>query len=687
MEQSPSNNPYSVDESGGNGRLFYGRKNTVTWLEKAIPETAQGDKLSTPIILHGPHHIGKTALLNQIDIGILGDNYFPIYIDLQEIAFDSNNTFLWDIANTAYRKLKRKNIDIPKLRQTDFVANANDAFRDKFLFPATKAINNAHNVSYATEQKILILFDNLHLLLQSSIKGGVSSVTTYTLHRICYENNLAACLFAFEDSTAHQASQESVFEDARMWKLGTLPKEETIQLIRQPVNYILVQDVAHYIYDLTQGQPYYTQKICANLYKRQQKYNLQQITVADVAAVVRAHTDIRTFTEANQNPPIYQISANRDGGQTIRSTYRLNKSQKRGLLFAMVALLVLTAVFTLSPLTSRNNTQQTALAAENTPTPIVIIIEQTIISTQIQTVIPTILPTESVEATATPKQQATETAINTPTATPKPSESPSRISRTQDGMPMILIPAGTFLMGSDATQFRAGSDEMPAHEVTLDPFYIDKYEVNVEQYARFLNRIGTYDNACNNTDCAWPQHIAGFSYLAEEDVGDGTLQYFAVTGYSNYPINQVSWDGADLYCQSVGARLPSEAEWEYAARGTDGRTYPWGNVSDRSKAIYNNEEFEALQPVDALPEGASPFGVFGMAGSMWEWTSDWYNDLYYQNSPTENPQGPETGLNKVTRGGAWPANNEADRVRSANRNSFAPDFISSTIGFRCARTP
>ena len=165
------------------------------------------------------------------------------------------------------------------------------------------------------------------------------------------------------------------------------------------------------------------------------------------------------------------------------------------------------------------------------------------------------------------------------------------------------------------------------------------------------------------------------------------IKFLGLESFEEYPINHVSWYGANLYCQSVGARLPTEAEWEYAARGTDGRIFPWGNLPDPAKAIYGKADFDALQPVDTMSDGVSPFGVYGMAGSMWEWVSDWYSEAYYEESPTENPQGPETGIFRVTRGGAWPANNEVDRIRTANRNALAPDFISSTVGFRCALTP
>lgn len=258
-------------------------------------------------------------------------------------------------------------------------------------------------------------------------------------------------------------------------------------------------------------------------------------------------------------------------------------------------------------------------------------------------------------------------------------------------MEMVLIPEGTFLMGAAEDDFSAAPDERPQHEVHLPQFYMDKYEVTVEQYAAFLNRLGSYERACEGVDCAWPQELAGYtSYLDRQDIGDGSVQYFAVTGFALYPINHVSWFGAQMYCESVGARLPTEAEWEYAARGTDGRVYPWGNTTpdpEGDLAIFQSESYEELLPVDALPNGASPFGIFGMAGSMWEWTADWYNEDYYEESTFDDPAGPETGFARVIRGGAWPFNNQADRIRSTNRSSLTPDFISSAVGFRCVKAP
>jgi formylglycine-generating enzyme required for sulfatase activity len=251
-------------------------------------------------------------------------------------------------------------------------------------------------------------------------------------------------------------------------------------------------------------------------------------------------------------------------------------------------------------------------------------------------------------------------------------------------MPMMLAPAGTFFMGSPEGDYNAGPDELPLHEVTLSAFYIDKYEINVAQFAAFLTELGGYERLCGSFDCGLPRTRAGFTSYVIEEEGDGPRRYVALAGFENYPANHVSWYGAAAYCQWAGGRLPTEAEWEYAARGTDGRLYPWGDERPNPfLAVFNSENFEDLKPVDALPDGASPFGALAMAGSMWEWVADWYDEDYYGVSPAENPTGPNAGSEKVARGGAWPNNNLADRVRTTNRAANPPDFVSSAVGFRC----
>jgi formylglycine-generating enzyme required for sulfatase activity len=309
--------------------------------------------------------------------------------------------------------------------------------------------------------------------------------------------------------------------------------------------------------------------------------------------------------------------------------------------------------------------------------------------------VPAIAETETAEIlptnTAAPDTPTPTISALTITPSPEPTrfagsdEFPTVITRETDNMPMLVIPGGSFVMGAPDTDPSAGFDETPEHEVTVDTFYMDKFEVTVAQYAAFLTTLGTYEEACQETDCAWPRSLIGYtSYLLE--IGEDDAQtYEAMAGFENYPINHVSWYGADSYCQAMGARLPTEAEWEYAARGSDGRIYPWGNEPpDQTRAVYFSTSYTDLKPVDALPDGASPFGIYGLAGSMWEWVSDWYGPNYYGESPAENPQGPEDGEGKVVRGGAWPNNNQEDRIRSANRNWREIIFFSPDLGFRCA---
>jgi formylglycine-generating enzyme required for sulfatase activity len=225
---------------------------------------------------------------------------------------------------------------------------------------------------------------------------------------------------------------------------------------------------------------------------------------------------------------------------------------------------------------------------------------------------------------------------------------------------MVSIPAGEFTMGSQD----GDPDERPAHKVHVDAFSMDVYEVTVRQYAEFLQSTGI------RSPSDW--------------------QTMNQPAYQKRPVANVDWADAVAYCKWVGKRLPTEAEWEKAARGTDGRLFPWGNEAptplhaNYGKTGSNNHE--ALAPVGTLEEGKSPYGIYDMAGNVWEWVSDWYDNDYYKNSPSQNPTGPPTGGYKVIRGGSW--NSNPGNLRSADRYSDPPSFRSLYFpGFRCAKTP
>ncbi|TKB68003.1 MAG: hypothetical protein E8D47_00530 [Nitrospira sp.] len=225
---------------------------------------------------------------------------------------------------------------------------------------------------------------------------------------------------------------------------------------------------------------------------------------------------------------------------------------------------------------------------------------------------------------------------------------------------MVLIPAGEFTMGSVG----GDPDEQPVHKVYAGAFFMDKYQVTVSQYARFLEATH-HDSQPEWTIMNKPAH-------------------------QNRPVANVDWMEADAYCKWAGKRLPTEAEWEKAARGTDGRTYPWGNEpptrfhANAGKEVWSNHS--ALSPVGTLEEGKSPYGVYDMAGNVWEWVSDWYDPDYYQTSPPQNPSGPRKGSHKVVRGGSWGSGGVTD-LRAADRETHLPSFRGFGTGFRCARNP
>ncbi len=230
-----------------------------------------------------------------------------------------------------------------------------------------------------------------------------------------------------------------------------------------------------------------------------------------------------------------------------------------------------------------------------------------------------------------------------------------------DGMVQVYVPAGSFQMGSDS----GDADEQPVHPVTLDAFWIDQTEVTNKMYALCVD----------SGKCSPPSSTK--SYTRDS--------YYGNAPYDNYPVIYVSWNDANAYCEWAGRRLPTEAEWEKAARGTDGRTYPWGDAAPGSTRLNYNRNVGDTTEVGNYPEGASPYGALDMAGNVWEWVSDWYDGGYYSNSPSENPLGPDSGQYRVLRGGSWYSS--GNYVRAADHSWDEPGYVYYGIGFRCARSP
>jgi serine/threonine protein kinase/formylglycine-generating enzyme required for sulfatase activity len=237
-------------------------------------------------------------------------------------------------------------------------------------------------------------------------------------------------------------------------------------------------------------------------------------------------------------------------------------------------------------------------------------------------------------------------------------------------MPMVHVPAGEFIMGG-----KGDSDEQPIHTVYLDAFYIDETEVTNAQFTQFLNEQGNQEEGGGT----W-LGIEMKSCLVTESGG----QYQPKSGYGDHPVIEVSWYGARAYCQWAGKRLPTEAEWEKAARGTDGRTYPWGEGMDCDHAQYRGCGGKTV-PVGSKPKGVSPYGALDMAGNVSEWVADWYDSDYYASSPESNPEGPASGVYQVRRGGSWFSWQADLRAAARLKPAFPPYYTWDDVGFRCAR--
>jgi formylglycine-generating enzyme required for sulfatase activity len=278
-------------------------------------------------------------------------------------------------------------------------------------------------------------------------------------------------------------------------------------------------------------------------------------------------------------------------------------------------------------------------------------------------------------ATLTPRATATAKPTVTPTATEPATSTPEPITaiRAADGMIMVYVPAGTFAMGST----HGDSDETPVHNVTLDAFWLDQTEVTTEQYAAFLNSEG---NQTEDGDI-WVTTDGDFAVVERSG---GT--YRPRSGYWNRPVTDVGWYGARAYCVWVGGRLPTEAEWEYAAGGPESRIYPWGNAQRRGYANCGEsicaDGLEETAPVGSFPKGASWVGALDMAGNVWEWVADWYQSDYYSISVSTNPSGPLSGGTRVSRGGSW--GDDWHALRATERLNPKPTVRSQFHGFRCA---
>jgi serine/threonine-protein kinase len=219
-------------------------------------------------------------------------------------------------------------------------------------------------------------------------------------------------------------------------------------------------------------------------------------------------------------------------------------------------------------------------------------------------------------------------------------------------MAMVYVPAGGFTMGEGSA----------AHNVSLDAYWIDKTVVTNFMFIKCVSAGA----------CQPPNPTSSYTRPS----------YYTDPQYVDYPVIYIDWYRAESYCKWADARLPTEAEWEKAARGTDDRVYPWGNILENTRLNYNKIIGDTTA-VGSYPSGASPYGALDMAGNVWEWVNDYFDPNYYANSPASNPQGPPSGPG-LLRGGSWFTS--ASGVRSTFRIAFNRDQPDYSFGFRCARS-
>ncbi|HUG37398.1 MAG TPA: SUMF1/EgtB/PvdO family nonheme iron enzyme, partial [Candidatus Limnocylindrales bacterium] len=280
----------------------------------------------------------------------------------------------------------------------------------------------------------------------------------------------------------------------------------------------------------------------------------------------------------------------------------------------------------------------------------------------------------------------------------------SAVPRPDDAGAQVLVAAGEFMMGSTREEVeqaveqcralgrqavtcrRLHENELPRRPVTLDAFHIDRDEVTNARFERFVASTDYrtraeqqgWSTVYRDIDGKWlGERVAGAAWQTPRGAGSAAEPA--------HPVVHVSWSEADTYCRWVGRRLPSEAEWEKAARGPTPRSFPWGDVWSGSRANARRATAAGgTVPVGQNQEGASPYGVRDMAGNVWEWVADWLDTQYYRRAPDRNPPGPERGEQRVKRGGAW--DSSAVNVRTMRRGSADPTTHDNMTGFRCARS-
>ncbi len=632
--------------------FFVGRQHFFTWLSQHISRpTVDREKL--PLILYGPAGIGKSAAVRQLQHGRLEEVVVPLVLDWKSPSLQENLSSQEAADRAVLRAINqqlphRGIIGLP-LPETGPLTGSG---------PAGMAESLIGLLEDHPDRVFLLICDHVDDVLGSPLFPTILIALRGLIHQ-ARRLELLICLDQHPDRYGLKLLE------GESYALEPLSDEEASSLLREPVPYYLTNAWVRLALDLSGNQPDRLVEIGQSLYERWRRGEISQPTMADLVVLGRQFGWGNTSRPVNI--PLLRRRSSRQRSPGSRRLWWLLVVLSLAIITAGVAFLVTRSRL---PGSGEPPVGQTAGEMENPPEAAGVLPVPTEIPR------PTLTPIPSITPGATPEERLTPTAA--PTAEPME----VLVVRPLDGMPLDFVPGGVFERGSAADDPAAEADERPRLPVTLTGFYIDRFEVSTGQYAAFLNaHEGDHQTICGDVACVRVSPDVTGTYLM--DSRGGSRRYAPITDFEKYPVNHVSWFGARAYCSWVGGRLPTEAEWEYAARGADGRAYPWGNEPpDRTRAIYGTE-FARLLAVDSLPAGAGPFGSFGLAGSMWEWVADWYDETYYSWGVVDNPAGPSGGTDRVTRGGSWAADSDAARIRSANRNWFRPNAFRADVGFRC----
>jgi formylglycine-generating enzyme required for sulfatase activity len=720
--QGERKNPYIAGNPIVDPSMFYGRQDVFNWIKTNI----EGHTL----VIHGQRRVGKTSVLHQLS-RYLPSQYLAVYYDLQGRTSSSLELFLFGLAREISRVVKTQyELNLEELTRERFEYEP-DYFERVFLPNIANLLPNAI---------LLICLDEYDVMEDNSMRDQRGRALADLIRPLLGRRNINF-IFSIGSSGRKleymKGSFTALFKTALYKKISFLRKEDTFKLITEPVQGVLNfgPDAMEYIYQITSGHPYYVQLICHELFSLFQKNGRPEVNIKDVESILddvvergtvnlkfiwdeasplekwclaslahlncanRVSKELMDFMKVhevvftnhavtsallhlqekevldyNNNFVIYLIDI------WLRQNWTIDKViETIGLLERtklphasvlvpyliprwawLIGLITLVGVIVLAGW--RIGTHTSSLATTQTAQALVALLP---------TARP-VLPLSPTPAASKSTLAPTQTETPMTTATPIPTLTPalgigSTKSSSKDGMVQIYVPAGEFLMGSDkAIDNQANDNELPQQRVYLNAFWIDKTEVTNTQYIQWCKVSG---------QCRPPQDYKSSTRSS----------YYENDQYANYPVINVDWNQARAYCTWAGRRLPTEAEWEKAARGTDGLIYSWGNSTPDKNKLNYLQNLGDTTAVGSYPVGASPYGVLDMAGNVWEWVNDWYSETYYLHLPSWNPAGPDLGNERVLRGGSW--SSKGAYVRSANRSEYSPTFFGTFIGFRCASIP